>query len=329
MSEPKYACIDLDGTIAHYDTWHGEEVFGEPVEGAKTSLEKLREREWKIIIYTTRSNLALIENYLHKNSIPFDYINYNPDQPENAMGGKPFADVYIDDRGIQFNGNWSVTLNEILHFAPWEKRTELNQGDEYLKESIKFLESDFSEANTHFRAYDAQIWEITKFSFLELIGSIGAVWTVFALTGSADAPDLIKPLWGLVGSIILILSYCFCGLAILYIMRIRVYFVRTAWYINDQRNFFLSTIPIGFGNRSNYYTDYKSPEINDGDSTQLISTYFLSILSSFNLGLGIGLLLFYLKVLPVYALLIGMIAWIVVSIVEIRYVIVYLKRQGK
>jgi hydroxymethylpyrimidine pyrophosphatase-like HAD family hydrolase len=122
MSTPKYVCIDLDGTIAHYIDWQGETKFGDPIEGVKPALEKIREAGWKIIIFTTRSNTALIEDYLKKNSIPFDYINYNPDQPENAIGGKIFADAYIDDRGIPFNGDWQTTSDEVLHFVPWENR---------------------------------------------------------------------------------------------------------------------------------------------------------------------------------------------------------------
>lgn len=327
MSGQKYVCVDLDGTIAHYKEWQGDEVFGDPVEGVQAALEQLRKDGWKIIIYTTRSNQTLIESYLNKNSIPFDYINYNPDQPKNAIRGKPYADAYIDDRGIQFNGNWSVTLNEVRHFAPWETRTELNQGDEYHKEAISFLGRDYGEAFSQLREYDNQIWEITKFSFLQLVGSIGAVWAVFSLANGKDAPPILTVQWELVGSIILIISFLFSMLAVQYIMRIRVYFAATARYINDHRNFFLSTIPIGFRNRSGYYMTYQYPKAFDKGSTQLLSTYFISVVSSFNLGFGIGLLANYLKMPEINALILGIVVWLVSGALEIAYAVYYLKSK--
>jgi len=327
MSNPKYVCIDLDGTIAHYKEWQGEEIFGDPVEGVQAGLEKLRENGWKIIIYTTRSNQTLIAGYLNQNSIPFDYINFNPDQPKNAIGGKPYADAYVDDRGIQFNGNWSETVNEVLHFTPWEARTELNQGDEYHKEAINFLGRDYSEVFSQLREYDKQIWEITKFSFLQLVGSIGAVWAVFSLANGKDAPSILTVQWELVGAIILIISFLFSLLAVQYIMRIRVYFASTARYINEHRNFFLSTVPIGFRNRSGYYTKYQFPKAYDKGSTQLLSTYFISVVSSFVFGFGIGLLADYLKMPGISALILGIVVWLISGALEIAYAVYYLKSK--
>lgn len=328
MNNKKYICVDLDGTIAHYKEWQGETSFGDPIEGVQSALGQLRTEGWKIIIYTTRVNQALIENYLNRNSVPFDYINHNPDQPENAIGGKPFADAYIDDRGIQFNGNWQSTLNEVLHFAPWELRTEINQGDEYRKEAISFLSRDYNEAFSQFRAYDSQIWEITKFSFLQLVASIGAVWTVFALANGKDAPTILADQWELVGAIILIISFLFSLLAVQFILRIRVYFAVTARYINEHRNFFLSTIPIGFRNQSGYYTNFAYPKAFDAGSTQLLSTYTISVVSSFVFGFGGGLLANYLKMPERDALILGIALWLISGILTIGYSVYYLKSKS-
>ena len=117
MNDQKYVCVDLDGTIAHYKEWEGETKFGDPVEGVQEALGKLQSAGWKVIIYTTRGNQKLVEKYLRKHSVPFDYINKNPGQPKNALGGKPYADAYIDDRGIQFNGNWQAAVSEVLHLV--------------------------------------------------------------------------------------------------------------------------------------------------------------------------------------------------------------------
>lgn len=327
MNRKKYVCIDLDGTIAHYEAWQGEEHFGDPIEGVQAALRRLKEKDWTIIIYTTRSNETLIEGYLKKHSIAFDYINQNPDQPENAIGGKPFADAYIDDRGIQFNGDWSVTLNEVLNFEPWETRTGLNQGDEYRKEAIRFLGRDFGESFTQLREYDRQLWEITKFSFLQLVGSIGAVWAVFSLASGKDAPTMLTSLWKLVGSIILIISGLFGLLAVQYILRQRVYFVATARYINDHRDFFLSTMPIGFRNRSKYYTNYKQPKAFDKGSTQLLSTYFICVVNSLVFGFGVGLLAHYLGMAPASAAILGVVIWLASATLEIAHSVIHLRSK--
>ena len=327
MSNQKYVCIDLDGTIAHYKAWEGETVFGEPIEGVQSALAQLQKENWKIIIYTTRSNQTLIEGYLKQHSIPFDYINYNPDQPENAIGGKPYAEAYIDDRAIQFNGNWPATVNELLYFAPWEARTGSNQGDEYHKESINFLGRDYGEAFSQLREYDKQIWEITKFSFLQLVGSIGAVWAVFSLAFGEHAPPILASQWELVGAVILIISFLFGLLAVQIILRTRVYFAVIARYINEQRGFFLSTVPLGFRNRSGYYTNFQFPKAFDAESTQLLSAYVISIVASFVAGFGSGLLASYLGMPEGNAILLGIAVWLITGAFEIVYAVSYLKSK--
>jgi len=124
MSRTKYVCVDLDGTIAQYKGWLDETHFGEPIPGAKEALERIRVEGWKIIIFTTRGNRELIKAYLEKHAIPFDHINENPNQPPGTSKGKPVATAYVDDRGIQFNGDWARTTEEILNFVPWEFRNK-------------------------------------------------------------------------------------------------------------------------------------------------------------------------------------------------------------
>lgn len=130
--EKKTICIDFDGVIAQYEGWKGEDVFGEPVDGVQTALEVLKKNGYTIIIYTTRSANAKLKKYLEKNSIPYDYINENPDQPEGSNKGKPIADVYIDDRAICFRGNWKYTLEEIAMFKPYSSGKK-NEREEYEK----------------------------------------------------------------------------------------------------------------------------------------------------------------------------------------------------
>lgn len=54
----------------------------------------------------------LIE-YLDKNGIVYDQVYVG--------SGKPMADLYLDDRGINFNGDWNKAVDDILKFKVWNR----------------------------------------------------------------------------------------------------------------------------------------------------------------------------------------------------------------
>lgn len=110
---PKTIVVDLDGTILEYGGWRDHSHFGKPIPKAKESLQKLKERGYIIIIWTTRNNKEEIAHYLKKLGIPFDYINENPFQPPDCSN-KIYADYYVDDRAIEFRGDWQEVLGKIL-----------------------------------------------------------------------------------------------------------------------------------------------------------------------------------------------------------------------
>lgn len=118
----KTICIDIDGTICRYSVWRGESHFGEVLPGAKEAILQLHNEGWYVIIYSTRSNKDEIKQFLEKEEIYFDSINQNPFQPYNAIGGKPIADVYLDDRAVTFKGNWHEAYKEVMNFIPWENK---------------------------------------------------------------------------------------------------------------------------------------------------------------------------------------------------------------
>jgi hypothetical protein len=122
----KVLAIDFDGVISNYSTFLGKNKFAEPVVGCSEFLAKLKAAGWKIIIFTTRANTMELYEYLNKYAIPFDHVNYNPENAEQELAdGKVLADVYLDDRGISFNGVWDDGLfNSIVNFSPWWKKTK-------------------------------------------------------------------------------------------------------------------------------------------------------------------------------------------------------------
>jgi len=110
--KPKTIAVDLDGTILEYGGWKGHSRFGKPLPGAKEALQKLKERGFVIIIWTTRDNKEEIARYLREQGIPFDYINENPYGPPDGSP-KIYADYYVDDKAIEFKGDWQEVLKKI------------------------------------------------------------------------------------------------------------------------------------------------------------------------------------------------------------------------
>jgi len=108
FGEPKETdtqiAIDFDGTIAKDKKFPD---IGEPEEGVKEALSKIKEMGYTILIYTCRSKdaeaLELVREWLDKHEIPYDDI---------FEGEKPFAKFYIDDRAIHFD-NWNNVLEKV------------------------------------------------------------------------------------------------------------------------------------------------------------------------------------------------------------------------
>lgn len=110
--------IDFDGTIAQYSGWTGINKFGKLIDGCVEAIGKLKEMGFKIIIYTCRINTPEFEKYLKKNKVPYDAINENiwHEYQQHGDKRKVIADIYIDDRAINFNGNWKDIPDKIFNF---------------------------------------------------------------------------------------------------------------------------------------------------------------------------------------------------------------------
>ena len=118
----KTICIDFDGVIHDYSKgYQGDDVFDKPVEGASEGLKALKEAGWTIILFTTRKSTGALYDFLADNDLTVDYVNWNPDQPKNSSG-KLIADVYLDDRGICFDGDWKKAVELIKDFKPWQSK---------------------------------------------------------------------------------------------------------------------------------------------------------------------------------------------------------------
>jgi 8-oxo-dGTP pyrophosphatase MutT (NUDIX family) len=103
---PFTICVDLDGTLAEESKPFNKERIGEIKADARRWMEAFADAGARIIIWTVRGNVTLVREWLDSRSIPYDYINYNPDQPEDGSR-KVIADLYLDDRGVRAEGSWN------------------------------------------------------------------------------------------------------------------------------------------------------------------------------------------------------------------------------
>jgi hydroxymethylpyrimidine pyrophosphatase-like HAD family hydrolase len=114
-SRPKVLALDLDGTVLH-DRFP---EFGKPIEGMLDQLHALRAIGWKIAIWTCRTDTAKIKAALELHGVPFDFINENPLYDTGSR--KIHADVYLDDKALNFDGNVSGLAAKLNDFKPWHR----------------------------------------------------------------------------------------------------------------------------------------------------------------------------------------------------------------
>ncbi len=133
MSKP-IICLDFDGVIHSYERgWQGGEIYGSMIPGFLAwSIEA--QTKFELVIYSSRSKdlsqiAAMIAWMLHQVS-----GRMMPNEINNWMAGftfsreKPPAFLTIDDRAIQFTGNWAspeLRMEDLLAFKPWNHQAPM------------------------------------------------------------------------------------------------------------------------------------------------------------------------------------------------------------
>lgn len=107
----KTILIDLDGVLNEYTGDYDKDFIPKIKPGAKKFLQKLS-REYTIKIFTTRNKL-LTAKWLIKNKI--DTLI------EDIIDIKEPCWLYIDDRCLNFNGDFSSLYEKISDFKPYYK----------------------------------------------------------------------------------------------------------------------------------------------------------------------------------------------------------------
>jgi hypothetical protein len=110
------ACVDLNGVLDAYTGWQGPEHFDPPRPGARDFLEGLRQRGYRVVIFTTRYDRDV---WCWVKAHALD------DLVDDVTDRKPAAHVFVDDRAVCFRGDFAATLREIDAFsAHWEAAAE-------------------------------------------------------------------------------------------------------------------------------------------------------------------------------------------------------------
>lgn len=107
-------CIDFDGVLAGMTI--NIEDLGIPINGGAEATRKLRDLGYRIIIHTARPNseehIGRLRSFLEDNDVVFDDVNTDSQSPWEC--DKPVADFYIDDRAVQFKGDWDDVLWQVM-----------------------------------------------------------------------------------------------------------------------------------------------------------------------------------------------------------------------
>jgi ADP-ribose pyrophosphatase YjhB (NUDIX family)/2'-5' RNA ligase len=104
----KIICVDFDNCIVTELPKFDKDKVGHLFPKVKESLEKLKSLGFQIIIFTVRDHTEPVKQLLDENEIPYDKINERI--AEFSQSPKPYADYYIDDRGLRFQGDWDATI---------------------------------------------------------------------------------------------------------------------------------------------------------------------------------------------------------------------------
>lgn len=127
-------CLDFDGVIHAYNTeWQGATIIPDPpVEGAIEALYTYLDAGLTLAILSVRSALpggiqAMREwlgkhdlEYRDQNKIPITVRTLNDQiiMPDH----KPAAKIYIDDRGLRFEGTFPTPDELRTLYTPWNKK---------------------------------------------------------------------------------------------------------------------------------------------------------------------------------------------------------------
>lgn len=103
--------LDFDGVLNTYSGWDGDNLY-EPRSGSRQFLAELS-KKYNVVITSMRP-VNKITDWLVEYEL-IDYISKITNVKQRAV-------AYVDDRGLQFNGDYQEILDKLDNFkAHWEE----------------------------------------------------------------------------------------------------------------------------------------------------------------------------------------------------------------
>lgn len=111
----KTVAVDLDGVLAKYTGFKGDDIIEEPRPEARHLLHRLSEK-YHVIVHTAR-NTETARIWLIKHNLLRFTSGINACLVKGAASAKPIALTYIDDRAVHYSGDVEVTLALVNQMA--------------------------------------------------------------------------------------------------------------------------------------------------------------------------------------------------------------------
>lgn len=108
----KTILLDLDGVLNTYNGQYDKNYIPPIKDGAYNLIQELS-KDYKIVIFTTRNSL-IASKWILENGLD-EYV-------ENVTNVKEPAYLIIDDRCINFDGNYDKLIDKIKNFEVWYKK---------------------------------------------------------------------------------------------------------------------------------------------------------------------------------------------------------------
>ena len=108
----KTILFDLDGVLNTYDGNYNQNYIP-PIKNGAYKLIKELSQDYKIVIFTTRNSL-IASKWIIENGL-YEYV-------ENVTNIKEPAYLIIDDRCINFNGDYEELKGKVDNFEVWYKK---------------------------------------------------------------------------------------------------------------------------------------------------------------------------------------------------------------
>jgi len=103
---PETVCLDVDKTLLEYEEYEFCK-FGDPKPGARSFLARQKAKGRRVTLFTTRADIEAAS--LREHLEAHDLMRYI----DSVQCGKPYYDVHICDRSINFRGTFDGIEDDV------------------------------------------------------------------------------------------------------------------------------------------------------------------------------------------------------------------------